>query len=115
MIQWIIEVTERDILRGIRRDSTSCPIAQAVQRQLDKIDICEVSDNLYLVVDPQIGRTVEVALPQEAFDFIEDFDKGADVGPRRFIVEVPPEAVEALPIPDVPIIAPGQVTAGLVP
>lgn len=80
-----IEVTAQDIADGARGESDSCPIALAVERTLGVVP--HVSE-----FDVSLGGRFDEAivdLPDEAVDFIADFDAGLRPGPFAFDLEVP--------------------------
>lgn len=108
-----IVVTAEDIALGVRSDTTACPIARAAGRLFGEEYFVSV-DGEQLDLEPleRVDEALMVDLPDAAVEFITRFDRGSDVEPKTFAVEVPAEVVETLHIP--PPVAPGQVEAGLV-
>jgi hypothetical protein len=80
----IINVTQRDIDKGIPKNPCACPIHRAVSRRFRGQEIC-VEVNVILV-----GATI-VQTPLEAFSFMGRFDRsgGIVVKPFKFAIEVP--------------------------
>jgi hypothetical protein len=81
-----ISVTQEDIDRGVRSHAGWCPIARAIKRTLfgkpgaPLIPDADVKVGHY-AVDIQDGRAY---LPQEAVEFIQDFDVDRPVKPFEF-------------------------------
>ena len=79
--EMIIEVTEQHIRHGTRNNCEHCPIALAVNETFN-INTAVVSGE-----DFAIGEGInfkEYSLPQEARDFIRQFDDGDEVQPFTF-------------------------------
>ena len=71
-----IQVTQKDIDRGVPRDALRCPIALALQRELGVDNIA-------------VGRT----FTHDAWDvFVQDFDAGRPVRPQKFDLETTPKS-----------------------
>ncbi len=77
----VVEVTAADIERGEKRDQCLCPVALACKRA--GIVNPEV-ENYSIYVG---GRYID--LPDEATQFIVDFDRNREVAPLTFTVELP--------------------------
>jgi len=74
----IINVTKNDIEKGIRSNSSECPIARAIKRRVkEKIGV--TSDSAY------IGYN-RIELSETARLFIENYDCGKEVEPFKFIL-----------------------------
>jgi hypothetical protein len=96
----IINVTQRDIDRGIKSDCAKCPVALAAARVLGKyatphaegletvtVDGCDIGVSLATRPPPPWSSFPAWAwykLPQEASLFISGFDFGKPVKPFRF-------------------------------
>ena len=90
-----LEVTQQDILEGIRKDAACCPIARAVKRAFPTWQKVEVTDDGIRVLDEFNTRwfTGEIEI---ATDFMEFFDLGYPVSP--FTLEVTFEEAEREPL-----------------
>lgn len=72
-----ITVTDEDIANGIPGDTCNCPIALAVKRSVDCIELCVGHGRLYFRRKPISGRNYvgeSYLLPTEANRFIKWFD-----------------------------------------
>ena len=75
----VIEVTQEDIDRGVRKESCQCPIALALQRctgylwAAGPLEACRIG-----VADS------DVEFPRDAKRFIRNFDDGLPVQPFSF-------------------------------
>lgn len=72
-----IEVTARDIEKGLPEDKCGCPVALAIRRATG----LEVS--VWCSMSVKVGREY-IDLPDEAEDFINRFDQGEPVQPFTF-------------------------------
>jgi hypothetical protein len=87
-----VDVTDDDIRQGVPEEPECCPIALAIKRQLhpdDKVgvDICEfgpLRDSAFATING-----TDCQLPDEAREFIEQFDHDGPVFPFKFEFEVP--------------------------
>lgn len=77
-----INVTKDDILRGVKWDSSSCPIALALRRQF-KTKLVDVDND-----DITIRRAV-LLTPKRAQRFLVRFDSGSRVRPFCFKLTLP--------------------------
>ena len=80
-----IQVTQEHIEHGIPNNCSCCPIALAVQEVFPR-QIVEVGQ-----FDLTVGGTkrhLEYELPEEASDFVEQFDMGHYVRPFDFELEI---------------------------
>lgn len=83
----IINVTANDIKYGKPRMTTSCPIARAVKRRTIGnfysvgADTCWINEDI-------------IFLPSEARDFIVKFDRGREVKPFKFTLDVRKELLK---------------------
>ncbi len=80
-----INVTQRDIERGIRFTSYTCPIARAARRH-PELKGCAVSPDS-LAFDN--SGWVWTPLPEKACEFVDSFDGGRPVKPFSFTLELP--------------------------
>ena len=81
-----IEVTQKDIDLGVPEDTCNCPVARAAKRVLGarRYPFLEVSDErIYLHSGWWEGKP----LPEDARQFIRDFDRGWTVEPFTFSLE----------------------------
>ena len=77
-----INVTKRDIERGLPGSNHSCAIALAASRKLTNV-LCTNTVLFY-------GNSTDyVSLPFDAQNFTMDFDDGKPVKPIKFPVRVP--------------------------
>ena len=70
----IIRVTANHIARGLRNDCLACPVALAMQ------DAGLPEGEL----DNALNRFSNSGVPQSAYEFFENFDRGLDVQPFEF-------------------------------
>ena len=84
--QYIVEVTPRDIECGVREDGDSCPIALSLRRVFPEPGLhLQVGDSCIFTSD----NHVVADLPEEAKQFIHDFDMGfKPVNPFQFPITV---------------------------
>ena len=82
-----VDVTEEDIKNGVRQNGFMCPIACALKRhKQDEYDPIWAGA-LHLRIGKFKGET-----PDDAFYFIDNFDKGLPVTPFSFTLEVEEDA-----------------------
>ena len=74
-----INVTKRDIERGVRCNSDLCPIARAAKRVLNEASVYDYE--LYYSL-PETRKMVQ--LPDVAREFIRRFDRGEPCQPFEF-------------------------------
>ncbi len=86
-----MQIEQRDIVNGERRNCGACPIALSVNRHLKDglhCDICHTYGSVYC--GDQDRYTFK--LPQAAVDFIQNFDsEEVDVEPFQMEVDIPHE------------------------
>jgi hypothetical protein len=83
-----IKVTKEHISRGVCGDSRNCPVALAVKELMPKHKAWEVrvgSTNVRLTLS--IRRRYPIPLLAERF--IRRFDRGVEVRPITFVIELP--------------------------
>jgi len=78
-----ITVTKEDILEGIPRKSSSCPIAIAMWRKF-KVDYISVRYSRAYVAPSGASVPLCYKLPLSAREFIRNFDAGNNVYPFEF-------------------------------
>lgn len=76
-----INVTLRDIKKGIKHQSSHCPIARAIKRLTD-IRLCVCQE--WISFDG-----IRIPTPQKASDFISNYDLGQPVKPFKFKLDIP--------------------------
>ena len=77
----IVTVTGDDIRLGTREDCAKCPIARAVKRQFNEMNVQVYSRTV--LIDGQ-----RKWLSRSARRFITNFDKKKPVKPFRFILDI---------------------------
>lgn len=82
-----IEVTEDDILEGVRNDGSSCPVAKAMVRATG--DNWRVGPYVAEMRDGRGRLLGDTYLPAEVGRFIYQFDHGETVRPFGFEVYIP--------------------------
>lgn len=80
----LIEVTEADIEMGKQRRVDACPIALALERTSGRRFYVRCDD----IVDAEEDKTSFAELPEEAVEFIQDFDEGHEVHPFSFHLDL---------------------------
>jgi hypothetical protein len=91
-VEITVEVTAKDIERGMPRQSCECPVALALGRAVRKqvaprpLQITVGCLQAIMSVD---GWWVEALLPSDASAFINSFDHNEPVAPFTFKIEVP--------------------------
>lgn len=83
----LIKVTQNDIDQGLRAHVDCCPIALALQRELDS-DLCTVHPKKYASDGYIRYQNIQTELPFEANAFANEFDKGEFVEPFEFEIEI---------------------------
>lgn len=79
-----VSVTEQDIILGVRRNCSSCPVALAIKRKLGHGCV----DVLPFVVWIGWCPSYATRLPIEATKALDDFDNGETIKPFSFELEV---------------------------
>lgn len=85
----LVDVTAEDIAHGEREDCTKCPIARALRRHKG-FEKAYVNDQ-YVEIDHENRHENLYRLPQEAVDFIRNFDDGKEVRPFKFELDLTDE------------------------
>ena len=80
-----IHVTQRDIDRGAGSYADACPITLAVRRRL-VLPWGGVITGVDQVTMVRTTEWVRAPLPQEARDFVKEFDEGSPVQPFTFAI-----------------------------
>lgn len=78
----LITVTDDHIKQGVKRECTLCPVALAIRSQLPDSNI-DVYRSTFLIAAGHI-----IKAPESVRKFIDKFDKGMDVKPFSFYLEV---------------------------
>ncbi len=86
-----VEVTFDDIANGTPGACRDCPIALALERLLSDRVLFVVELGCLSWAGPTIGAHGSIPMPQAAADFIEGFDRGYEVEPFGFEIELPDE------------------------
>ena len=77
----LIQVTQEDILLGVRKNLCACPLALAIRRQFPNQDIRVLSDQVINYAQ----KTYKLCLlPQSARTFVRNFDLQKPVEPEVF-------------------------------
>lgn len=74
-----IKVTQDDIDCGVRKVKSACPVALATKLHFSNADVIVDYDTLFIGYE-------WFTLPEEAKDFINNFDNGDEVEPFEFEV-----------------------------
>lgn len=84
-----VDVTEQDIIQGIRNNTHFCPIARAVSRvtRFSSSDLYVQHTRVMFCFTDAIEQATE--LPMKAQDFIRLFDAYKPVSPFSFDLEIP--------------------------
>lgn len=82
-----VQVTQKDINDGRRRDCYECPIARALKRVLRPGVYVAVKFSEFCLNT----CSNNYKLPREACDFIDKFDDRLEVFPFKFTVDIPEE------------------------
>lgn len=82
-----VDVTQKDILNGLRGCRWHCPVALALQRVWD----CTAHVGNTVAWRDDLPYNKRVPLPNEVKDFVKNFDRYGipGVGPIKFTLEVP--------------------------
>jgi hypothetical protein len=81
-----IEVTQRDISRGVPADCSKCPVALAVRRATKIRKIAADTSGLFRIAP--YTEFARFTAKHPARKFIKDFDAGEPVEPFSFEVEL---------------------------
>lgn len=76
-----VQVTEDDIIAGIRKDCKWCPVALAVQRLYPEHEVKVGVTSIYII---KRGITSRYRMPNEIVIRIARFDDGQDMTPMEF-------------------------------
>jgi len=80
-----VTVDEEDMRKGLRGYPTSCPIARAVKRQVPGVYVSVGRSHIqFFNQETEGGFLGQYELPDQARDFIRDFDAGMNVEPISF-------------------------------
>ena len=80
----IVNVTEKDIEQGRKRNCRHCPIALAIRRKFPGDSTVVRVDRKIAFIWPTGGSYFATDLPRAARDFVVDFDSGRVVSPFTF-------------------------------
>ncbi len=83
----LITVTQAHIDNG-SRSCTDCPIALAIVERLPHLACVEVDSNGVELITTN-DNDILCSLPDEALQFINRFDSGAEVAPFAFSLNIP--------------------------
>lgn len=89
-----VDVTEQDILHGVRRCSHRCPVATAAKRTLKlawptkEVNIEVWARSIAIWTYNNAYEYKELSLPGKASDFVMSFDNGWPISPFSFEIEV---------------------------
>jgi hypothetical protein len=83
-----IEVTEQDILDGCSRSTQNCPIARASKRAGLGPLVFVNGFSIKTYGARGVKPIARYALPQEACDFVVDYDAGEPVLPFSFEIDL---------------------------
>jgi len=101
-----INVTQEDIDKGIQSDSMKCPLAIAIQKELDKNNIkriVSVNISFFMLITPDINKSDVFSNTKEMKKFVSSYDsiiqkeyfhyanKHAIIHPFNFQIEIPDE------------------------
>jgi hypothetical protein len=84
-----VEVTQNDIDKSCRNNSSNCPIQRAIRR-LVRDEFLVTVRSTELIIQHGIGKhiSISVELPEQAIDFIQDFDQYYSVKPFTFYLNL---------------------------
>ena len=86
-----VNVTAACISLGCKKDGFNCPVARAVMACLPNAWAADVGeDDVDINTSPR-SKWVRVPLPKKVREFIGAFDKGLEVRPFSFTLNVPKE------------------------
>lgn len=90
LISVAFEVTERNIQLGVRQDCSFCPVAIAINKELDDSVQAFAMKNV-LILQNKFNKEFiySVAWPVEVASFVEDFDTNKQVNPFKFKLDIP--------------------------
>jgi hypothetical protein len=84
----LIEVTQNDIDFGCARDKGNCPIAKAAKRAIPEGYGVEVGNYMLTILNGFYGVALrEYWLPEDAKQFVFDFDEELKVSPISFTLD----------------------------
>lgn len=84
----LVNVTAEDIARGVKSESSLCPIACALRKILLLGTRISVGvDDVGLYGQPHFHGDID--LPDEAGEWVQQYDKGLPVSPFTFTLEIP--------------------------
>lgn len=75
-----IEITQKDIEKGVKSSAARCPVALAIMRAFD----CE---NVIVFKYIQVEDNICIETPPNVFKWLVDFDYDEEVEPFSFTVE----------------------------
>ena len=81
-----VRVETRHIAEGTPNNGSSCPVYLALWEAGLR---CLHVGTGYVLWPPEIGGGVQTPLPNEAFEWVCDFDAGRPVDPLAFQLQVP--------------------------
>lgn len=88
-----IHVTEEDIAKGKQGKRCGCPISIAIHRQTKWRDAAVASFSVFedehIFRKPRTIPSKTRDLPEEAIEFIRQFDAGMTVSPFNFEIDIP--------------------------
>ena len=86
-----IQVTENDIDSGAQDSPTDCPIARALRRACPNSQFVYVGDDFASLnrIPCELSNCKQIDLPEVAREFVRQFDKGGDVEPISFEMQIP--------------------------
>jgi hypothetical protein len=85
----VINVTAEHIANGKRGECEFCPVALAFQAALDLGPFASIDVLIGCATITTGGRSIAVSLPEDADQFIVNFDDGEPVEPFSFTVDYP--------------------------
>lgn len=84
-----VVVTQEDIEKGIKGDTSNCPIANALKR----MGYTDVKVGYLHSWIHRNGRTLTVRMPIEASFFVDNFDNRETVAPFSFDLKLEKESI----------------------
>lgn len=90
LISVAFEVTERNIQLGVRQDCSFCPVAIAINKELDDSVQAFAMKNV-LILQNKFNKEFiySVTWPLKVESFIEDFDANKQIKPFKFKLDIP--------------------------
>ena len=86
-----VNVTASCIHWGCKKEGSSCPVARAIRKCLPNAWSVDVGDDELAVMSSGYTTWIKVPLPKKAREFIAAFDRGWEVRPFSFTLNVPKE------------------------